>query len=160
MADTLPVGSPCPAFHLPATYAKILDLKDYRGKRNLVLIVYPGVNDAEATKYLQGYRNAYKDIKALGTEVIAIGPDSQRLQSIYAYRNNLPFPFLIDEAREHVQMFKALAPDNNTIEVTTYLVDKGGTIRLAEKGFPPVQRIMDALKGMTPPGSSPKPSPG
>ncbi len=152
MSNVLPVGSPCPQFHLPSSYAKILDLKDYKGKKSLVVIVYPEVNHPEATSYLRSVRDVYKDIKALGAEVIAIGPDNQRLQSIYSYKNNLPFPFLIDEAREHARMFKATGPDGRTIENTVYVVDKGAMIRLGEQGYPLVDRLLEALKGMGSPG--------
>ncbi len=151
-SDTLPVGSPCPQFHLPSSYAKILDLKDYKGKKSLVLVVYPEVNHPEATSYLRALRDAYKGFKTLGAEVIAIGPDNQRLQSIYSYKNNLPFPFLIDEAREHARLFKATAADGRTIETTVYVVDRGATIRMAERGYPSVDRIVEALKGTGTPG--------
>lgn len=151
MSDVLPVGSPCPQFHLPSSYAKILDLKDYKGKKSLVVIVYPEVNHPEATTYLRSVRDVYKDIKALGAEVIAIGPDNQRLQSIYSYKNNLPFPFLIDEAREHARMFGAMEQDGKTILTTVYVVDKGATIRMAERGYPPLGHIVQALKGVAPP---------
>lgn len=152
MSDILPVGTPCPPFHLPSSYAKILDLKDYKGKKSLVLILYPEVNHPEATSYFKSVREAYGDIKALGAEVIAIGPDNQRLQSIYSYKNALPFPFLIDEAREHARMFNATEQDGKTIRNTVYVVDRGATIRLAVRGYPPVDHIVGALKGIIPPG--------
>jgi peroxiredoxin len=150
MADTLAVGQPCPQFHLPATYAKILDLKDYKGKRSLLLVIYPGVNDGPSARFFKSLRDAYKEIKALGAEVIAIGPDNQRLQSIFAYKNNLPFPFLIDEAREHAKMFRAMGSDGQTIETTVYVVDTSGIIRLAEPGHPPVERLVEALRATGP----------
>ncbi len=146
MSEPLPPGSPCPPFHLPATYAKILDLKDYKGRKNLLVIVYPEVNHPEATPFLKAVRDAYKDIKGLGAEVIAIGPDNQRLQSIYSYKNNLPFPFLIDEAREHARMFKATAEDGKTVQNTVYVVDRGATIRLAERGYPSMEILVDTLR--------------
>lgn len=139
-------GTPCPQFHLPATYAKILDLKDYKGKKSLVIIVYPEVNHPEATTYLKAVRDVYKEIKGLGAEVIAIGPDNQRLQSIYSYKNNLPFPFLIDEAREHAKLFKALDDDGRTIRNTVYVVDKGATILFSERGYPAPDLLVGTLR--------------
>lgn len=74
-----------------------------------------------------------------------MSPENQRFQSIYAYRNNLPFPFLMDLAKECAADYHALAEDE-AIVPTTYVVDREYTIRLAERGAPEVDQIVGVLQ--------------
>lgn len=146
--DPLPVSDEAPTFHLPATYARILDAKDYRGKKNLLLIFCPPADTApENTEYLCAIRDRAPEIKALDTEIIGISPANQRFQSIFAYRNNLPFPFLIDEAKECAGDFHAVS-EGGGIDPTTYVIDRDYVIRLAARGFPDVEELIAILEGL------------
>lgn len=146
--EPVPVGEKAPRFHLPATYARIMDTRDFVGKKNLVLIFCPPADSSEDnTAYLGRVRDRAEEIKASETEIIGISPSNQRYQSIFAYRQNLPFPFLIDEAKGCAADFHAVA-DDGSIDPTTYVIDKEYVIRLAERGFPPTDRILEALRGI------------
>ncbi len=145
--DPIPVGEKAPRFHLPATYARIFDTRDFKGKKNLVLIFcHPADGSDENTAYLGQVRERAAEIKATDTEIIGISPSNQRFQSIFVYRNNLPFAFLIDEANSCAEDFHALAEDGS-IAPTTYVVDKEYIIRMAERGYPEVSLILKALEG-------------
>lgn len=144
--DPIPVGQEAPKFHLPATYARILDTRDYRGKKNLVLLFCPPADsDPENTEYLKRVRDRAAELRESDAEIIGISPSNQRYQSIFAYRNNLPFPFLIDERMESFNDFHALAEDGS-VAPTTYVIDKEYVIRLAERGFPPVDALAQTLR--------------
>ncbi len=146
--DPLPVSEEAPTFHLPATYARILDTKDYRGKKNLLLLFCPPADsDSENTEYLCAIRDRAPEIKELNTEIIGISPANQRFQSIFAYRHNLPFPFLIDEAKECAADFHAVSEDSG-IAPTTYVIDRDNVIRLAARGFPEVEELIAALDSL------------
>jgi peroxiredoxin len=131
---------------MPATYARIMDTRDFIGKKNLVMIFCPpGDSSEENTRYLCSVRDRAKEIKAMNTEIIGISPASQRFQSIFAYRNNLPFPFLIDEAKECATDFHAVEEDGS-IAPTTYVIDREYVIRMAERGYPDVEKIIETLQ--------------
>ncbi|MEE9173592.1 MAG: redoxin domain-containing protein [Thermoplasmata archaeon] len=144
--DPIPVGEKAPRFHLPATYARIFDTRDFKGKKNLVLMFCPPADSSEEnTAYLGRVRDQTAEIKATDTEIIGISPSNQRFQSIFVYRNSLPFAFLIDEAKGCAEDFHALAEDGS-IAPTTYVVDKEYVIRMAERGYPEVNLILKALE--------------
>lgn len=146
--DPIPVGEKAPRFHMPSTYARIMDTRDLKGKKNLVLMFCPPADSSkENTAYLGRVRERATEIKATDTEIIGISPSNQRFQSIFVYRNSLPFPFLIDEAKECAADFHALAEDGS-IAPTTYVVDKEYIIRMAERGYPEVSLILKALEGV------------
>lgn len=146
--EPLTVGEKAPNFHLPATYARILDTKDFAGKKHLLMIFCPpGDSDRENTEYLCRIRDVAKEIKGMGVEIIGVSPSNQRFQSIFAYRNNLPFPFLIDERKECIRDFHALN-DDDSVDPTTYVIDKGYVVRMAERGFPEVSSIVKLLNGV------------
>ncbi len=146
--DPIPLGEEAPKFHLPATYARILDTSDYKRKKNLLMLFCPpSDSSSENTEYLSRIRERAQEIKDLNTEIIGVSPANQRFQSIFAYRNNLPFPFLIDEDKACAADFQAVAKDKS-IEPTTYILDRDYVVRFAEKGYPEVGRILDVLKGV------------
>ncbi len=80
----------------------------------------------------------------MNTEIIGISPASQRVQSIFAYRNNLPFPFLIDEKKECLADFHAVEEDGS-IAPTTYIIDQEYIIRWAKRGFPDLGQLVEFL---------------
>ncbi len=146
--EPIPLGEQAPKFHLPATYARIMDTKDFLGRKNLVLIFCPpGDSSPENTQYLCDIRDRAKEIKAHTAEIIGVSPANQRFQSIFAYRNNLPFPFLMDEAKECARDFRAVEEDG-TIAPTTYVIDRQYVVRFAERGFPGVNSIVEVLEGL------------
>ncbi|MEE9600320.1 MAG: redoxin domain-containing protein [Thermoplasmata archaeon] len=142
------MGEKAPTFRMPATYARIMDTKDFLGKKNLLLIFCPpGDSSPENTEYLCSIRDQAKEMKALNVEIIGISPASQRFQSIFAYRNNLPFPFLIDERKECLADFHTVEADG-TIAPTTYVIDREYIIRMAERGFPEVAQVIEVLRNL------------
>ncbi len=146
--DPLAIGEKAPNFHLPATYARILDTKDFQGKKNLLMIFCPPENsDPKNTDYLCSIRDHAPEIKGMNVEIIGVSPSNQRFQSIFAYRHNLPFPFLIDEKKECLADFQAVEEDGS-IAPTTYIIDREYVIRLAERGFPDVSQLLRALEGL------------
>lgn len=146
--DPLPVGEEAPLFHLPATNARILDTKDFRGKKRLLMLFCPpGDSDPENTEYLTSIRDRAKEIKAMDVEIIGVSPANQRFQSIFGYRHNLPFPFLIDERKECLSDFRTVGDDGGILP-TTYLIDLAYVVRLAERGFPDVERVVEAVRGL------------
>ncbi len=122
-----------------------MDTKDFRGKKDLLMVFCPPEDsDPGNTEYLCTLRDRAPEIKALNVEIIGVSPANQRFQSIFAYRHNLPFPFLIDERKECLTDFRAVEEDG-TIAPTTYIVDRANVVRLAERGFPEVDRLVKAL---------------
>lgn len=143
--DPLPVGEKSPKFHLPSTYARILDTKDFLGKKNVLFVLCPPADsDEENTAYLKRLRDRAAEIREYDTEIIGVSPSNQRYQSIFAYRNNLPFTFLIDEHKDSFEDFNALAEDGSVVP-TTYLLDRESVVRMAERGFPSVDDILETL---------------
>ncbi|MFQ6013430.1 MAG: peroxiredoxin family protein [Thermoplasmata archaeon] len=146
--EPIAVGEKAPRFHLPATYARIMDTRDFQGKKNLVLIFCPPADSSEEnTAYLGRVRDHAAEIKATDTEIIGISPSNQRYQSIFVYQNHLPFPFLIDEAKGCAADFHAVTEDGS-IAPTTYVVDKEYVIRMAVRGFPDPGEIVATLTGI------------
>lgn len=133
---------------MPTTYARILDTKDFAGKKNLLLIFCPPADsDPENTAYLRKVRDRAKEIRAADTEIIGVSPSNQRFQSIFAYRNNLPFAFLIDERKESFADFHALEEDGS-VAPSTYVIDRGYVIRMAARGYPSVEATLEVLEGL------------
>lgn len=119
---------------------------------NLLLLFCPPADSSpENTAYLHTIRERAPEIKGLHTEIIGISPANQRFQSIYGYRNNLPFPFLIDMAKECAADYHAVAEDGE-VRPTTYVVDREYVIRFAAQGFPEVDEIVGVLQQLEAPG--------
>jgi peroxiredoxin Q/BCP len=140
----LPIGYPAPAFNLPATTGKNIQLTDYRGKK-LVVIFYPMDQTPGCTIQLCALRDLYGEIKTLGAEGIASNPASVESHRKFAAKQHYQFPLLEDKNKTMAHDYGVIG-HLGMINRTVYIVDSKGIIRFAERGMPSTQDLLQALK--------------
>lgn len=134
------VGKPAPNFELPATSidkalpdkkdAKTLSLKDFRGKKNVVLFFYPKAMTRGCTIESCGFRDRIKKFAALDTVVIGISTDNLKAQEEFTEKENLNYPLLADPDKKVTKEFGALGPRDFASRYT-FVIDKTGVVRKA-----------------------------
>jgi peroxiredoxin Q/BCP len=116
-----------PAFSVPATTGAPISLADYRGKY-LVLYFYPKAFTPGCTLETVLFRDHYKELQALGAEVLGVSRDQQIVQCKFADRYEVPFPILADRDGD---MCRAYAVDRRLWPVAkrvTFLIDPEGMV--------------------------------
>jgi peroxiredoxin Q/BCP len=126
----LKVGDRVPQFVLQDQHCKPVDIKDFEGKKNVVLFFYPVDHSFGCTKEACSFRDNYEDIQSLGAEVIGISPDAEASHRLFATHLHLPFTLLSDHGGKVRKMFglkkKLLGLLNARV---TFIIDKTGVIR-------------------------------
>src|SRR5690606_27148205 len=94
------VGKSAPAFTLTNQFGKKVSLKDYKGRKNVLLYFYPRASTPGCTTQACGLRDAMSELAELDTEVLGLSPDPQSKLLKFTEKYDLNFNLLSDE--DHV----------------------------------------------------------
>jgi peroxiredoxin Q/BCP len=138
------VGSEAPLFVLKDQEGTTVTLKDFRGKKNVVLVFYPGDQTPGCTKQLCAIRDDFEDFKSADTVVFGVNPASAESHKKFIEKQKYPFPLLVDEKSELAKAYnaKGLLFTKRTV----YGIDKEGKIAFAQRGMPADTEILAAFK--------------
>jgi peroxiredoxin Q/BCP len=130
---TLKIGEQAPEIETIDQNNKLVNLKDYLGKK-VVLFFYPKASTPGCTVEACNLRDNYQEFLKKGYEVIGISADSQKRQSNFAIKNNLPFSLLVDEDKKIINAYGVWGPkkfmgrEYDGIHRTTFVIDEVGNI--------------------------------
>ena len=141
------VGDQAPDFTLSTQSGEQVSLKDFLGKRNIVLYFYPADNTPGCTAEACAFRDSYEVFKGAGAEVIGISTNSAASHQQFAAKHRLPFILLSDpkgivRKRYGVSATFGLLPGR-----VTYIIDTQGIVRhLFIDQWHATRHVSDALK--------------
>ena len=136
---------------------KTIDLREYRGKKNVVLVVtrgYPGYICPNCSAQTSRLISNYPEFVKRDAEVLVVFPGPtdhlqqfrERTQS-EAGKKSVPFPILLDKDFHAVDQLKIRG---DLAKPATYIVDKQGDVRFAYVGSntsdrPSLKAMLDQL---------------
>ncbi len=129
-----------------------IHLKDYLGKKNVVLYFYPKDDTKGCTIEACTFRDKLQPIGALWTEVVGVSVDTVESHKKFAEKNGLNFPLVSDHDKQISKTYGVLSDDGSKADRVTFIIDKEGKIA---KIFTKVDvtrhanEIVDALKQLT-----------
>ncbi len=147
-------GQAAPDFRIPASDGTTISLRDFHGKKNVVLYFYPKDNTPGCTTEAQDFRDNYKDFLAAECSVIGVSRDSLKSHIGFAEKQELPFPLIADPEETLCTLFDVIKMKNmygkqvRGIERSTFLIDPEGKLvqewrKLRVPGH--VQAVLQAL---------------
>jgi len=141
------VGDKAPEFALKNEKGETVSLRDFIGKKAVVLFFYPKDNSPGCTKEVCAFRDSYEAFKDAGAEVIGISSQSQESHSIFSLTFNLPFTLLVDEGAT-VRKAYGVPPSLGMIPGrVTYVIDKEGIVRhIFNSQMNPEKHVEEALR--------------
>ena len=95
--DNVKVGSVAPDFTLPSQAGERVSLKDFSGRKPVVLFFYPKDDSPGCTKEVCAFRDNFEEFSKLDAQVIGISSDSLESHRRFAAKHDLSFPLLSDE---------------------------------------------------------------
>jgi len=131
-------GAASPAFTLPDQTGALRDSRGFRGKW-LVLYFYPRDDTPGCTEQAARYRDAMRDIEALGATVCGVSVDGAERHAAFARKYNLPFVLLSDVNGEVAARHGSLR-DFGIIKFAkrnTFLIDPQGKVAKVYLGVNP-----------------------
>jgi thioredoxin-dependent peroxiredoxin len=130
---SLTIGSPAPAFSLPATDGREIGLAALEG-RKIVLYFYPKDDTSGCTLEAQAFQSLKKDFAAADTEIVGVSPDSLKSHDKFRAKYRLDFALASDEETRMLQNYGVWVEKSMYgrkymgVERTTVLIDRDGTI--------------------------------
>jgi peroxiredoxin Q/BCP len=148
------VGDAAPAFSLSDQTGKSRALDEFRGKW-LVLYFYPRDDTPGCTEQAARYRDAMRELEALGAVVCGVSVDDSESHAAFARKFNLPFALLADRKGEVAARFGSLL-NLGVVKFArrnTFLIDPDGKVVKVYVGVNPAlntQEVTADLKKLVP----------
>ncbi|NHJ32477.1 MAG: peroxiredoxin [Asgard group archaeon] len=144
------IGAKAPVFSLPDKDGKKVSLKDYIGKKAIVLYFYPKDYTQGCTTQACSFRDRYELFKKADAEVIGVSSDSEEKHQQFSTSYQLPFVLLSDVDGTVRKLYKVSKTMGIMPGRVTYIIDKKGIIRhIFSSQFNPKKHIDEALKVLT-----------
>lgn len=139
------LGNMAPAFTLKDQSGESVSLKDFRGKKNVIVYFYPKAMTPGCTVQACGLRDSKKQLAKLDAVALGLSPDPVARLARFAEKQDLNFTLLADEEHKIADKYgvwglkKFMGREFMGILRTTFIINKEG--RLAH--------IMDKVKTKT-----------
>ena len=89
-------------------------------------------------------RDEIDRFKSVNMQPFGVNPASVDSHRGYVEKMQFNFPLLSDPERTIAAAYNALKEDGKGIQRTVYVIGRDGTVRLAQRGAPPVDDIVRA----------------
>ena len=123
------VGDTAPDFTLPSQSGESVSLKDFIGKKSVVLYFYPKDDTPGCTAEACAFRDSYEVFKDAGAEVIGVSDDSPNSHQKFAAKHRLPFILLSDSGKQLRKLYGVPSTLGLLPGRVTYVIDKTGVVR-------------------------------
>jgi peroxiredoxin Q/BCP len=129
MKDKVKVGSVAPDFTLPSQAGEMVSLKDFSGRKPVVLYFYPRDETPGCTKEVCAFRDTSVEFGKLDVQVIGISSDSVESHRRFAAKYDLSFPLLSDEGGKIRRLYGVPKTFGLFPGRVTYVIDKECVVR-------------------------------
>jgi peroxiredoxin len=127
------VGDKAPDFILPDIDLKKQSLKDYVGKKKIVLAFFPLAFSPVCTNEMCSFRDSEQQLNSLDAQVIGISVDSPFTLKAFAEQHGFKFPSLSDFNREVSKRYGVLHEEilglRGVSKRSVFIIDKDGVVR-------------------------------
>jgi peroxiredoxin Q/BCP len=134
-ASLLPViGKPAPDFTLPSTTGEPVSLRQYKGKKTVILYFYPKDETPGCTREACDFRDHNEEFEKHNSVILGISNDSLESHQQFIGKHKLPFTLLSDEDASVSRRYGVYKQKNlygkksMGIERTTFVIDRTGRI--------------------------------
>ena len=130
---TLKAGDNAPQFKQIDQDGKTHQLKDYNGKK-LVVFFYPKASTPGCTAEACSLRDHWETFQKENYAILGVSADTEKRQSNFKNKYELPFPLLADEDKSVINAFgvwgpkKFMGKEYDGIHRTTFVIDEKGII--------------------------------
>ena len=142
--DLLAVGSTAPLFSLASSNCDTVKFLDFREKKNVVLVFYPGDQTPGCTKQLCALRDDYTEFDKKDAVIFGVNPADVQSHKTFIEKQHYQFPLLVDEGKAVAKLY---GTSGLFIKRTVYVIDKKGIIIFAQRGMPSDSAILASIPG-------------
>jgi peroxiredoxin Q/BCP len=129
------VGEQAPDFEGPTTDGSRLGLKDFIGKKNVVLYFYPKDDTPGCTREACSFKENIEPLGRMDAEIIGVSLDSIEDHRRFTEKYELPFYLISDKNKGIATAYGVIKDTGTSTNRVTFIIDKKGII---VKVFPKV----------------------
>ena len=135
------IGNMAPVFSLRNHLDELVDLKQFRGEKTVVLYFYPKAMTPGCTTQACGLRDSQAELAVRDVVVFGISPDPVKKLARFVERDSLNFSLLADEDHGVADQYGAWGPKKfmgkefDGILRTTFIVGKDGRLKAVMDKF-------------------------
>ncbi|MCH8330712.1 MAG: peroxiredoxin [Bacteroidetes bacterium] len=143
----LQVGDVAPPFKLYDQNDQLIDSKDLKGKKHIVLYFYPKDDTPGCTKEAYAFRRNYEEFTQLNAVILGVSSDNLDSHKNFATKCDLPYSLLSDVKSNVRKTYDVSALLGVIPGRKTFVIDKEGIIRhIFDSQFSPEKHIEEALE--------------
>ena len=120
-------GQTAPEISARDDQGNTVNLKDFQGKKNVVLYFYPKDDTPGCTVEACNFRDDYSKYKDKDTQIFGVSYDDASSHQAFKKKFNLPFPLLVDTDHKIAQAFGV--EGDKYANRDTIVIDKEGKIK-------------------------------
>ncbi len=128
------IGNLAPAFSLQNQHDETVSLKDFKGKKNVVLYFYPKALTPGCTTQACALRDSMQVFTDLDTVILGVSPDSPSKLTKFIQKHDLNFDLLSDENHAIAEKYgvwalkQFMGKEFMGIVRTTFVINKEGRL--------------------------------
>jgi peroxiredoxin Q/BCP len=128
------IGRPAPDFSLPSTTGENITLRQFKGKKTVILYFYPKDETPGCTREACDFRDHSAEFDRHNAVVLGVSTDPMASHQQFREKHRLPFPLLADEDAAVSKLYGVYKQRNlygkkyMGIERTTFVIDRTGRI--------------------------------
>lgn len=132
-AADLKIGDKAPEFSLVGTDGKTYALKDFAGKKPVVVAWFPKAKTRGCTAECKSMRDNSKALRELNVAYFTASVDTPEYNKEFATELDLDFPILSDPTSEVAKAYGVVHGDRKVPERWTYYIGEDGRILAIDK---------------------------
>ena len=144
----LTVGMVAPDFTLQDEEGKSVKLMDFKGKKNVVIVFYPGDMTPGCTLQLCAIRDDWSKFVRKDTVVLGINHGDAESHGGFSKKYTFPFPLLVDAGKKISAKYGAIKTlfKAKVIRRSVVVINKQGQIIFLKRGMPKDADILKAIQ--------------
>ena len=123
------VGDRAPDFSLPNQSGQVISLRDFVGKRSVILYFYPKDFTMGCTTETRSFSERHEEFRRLGAEIIGVSSDTVESHGSFASACNASFNLLRDEGGRVRSLYGVESSLGLLPGRVTYVIDPDGIVR-------------------------------
>jgi peroxiredoxin Q/BCP len=147
LTKELAVGDKAPDFTLPDQDGNDVTLSDFKGKKNVVLIFYPGDLTPGCTVQLCAVRDDWSKFAKADAVVFGMNHGDADSHTKFIKKYTFPFPLLVDKDKKVATKYGALKKFFKAVVIkrSVVVIDKDSKIVFLKSGMPKDTDILKAI---------------
>lgn len=149
---TLKEGKKAPEFSLPSSTGQEISLKDFSGKKIVILYFYPKDDTPGCTTEACGLRDQNTAIVREDAVILGVSPDGEASHRKFVEKYSLPFVLLSDEDKKVCKAYgvwikkSMYGREYMGVARTTFIIGKDGKIKKIYEKVKPAEHPEEVLE--------------